>query len=98
MLLLSLADGAGVTRQPDRELVAEPVDNVVGPGGLDQLQRQAGPLRELRFDQPPDQRAVDSGSSDGHGRLLPGEVMTMTTHCRSPVEHVSPARMAYRFM
>ncbi|GID97165.1 hypothetical protein ACFQFC_02845 [Amorphoplanes digitatis] len=71
MLLLGLTDGAGVPRQPDRELVAEPMNDVVRSARHGHSQRQTGPLRELRFEQFSHKRAVDSGSGIHHEPLVP---------------------------
>ena len=46
-----LVGGPADARQPRRQLVTEPVDVVVGPVGVDQLDRQVGPLRELPGEQ-----------------------------------------------
>jgi hypothetical protein len=48
--------------QPDGQLLAQPVDHMVRAGRVEQLQREPGPLRELRIDQAPDQRGVDCGA------------------------------------
>ena len=50
--------GPVAPRQPQRELVAEAVDDVDRPVAR-ALERQVGPVRELLDDELPDERVVD---------------------------------------
>lgn len=66
-----LLDRAGMAREPNGQLLAQPVDHMVRAGRGEQKQRQLGPLRELRIDQTPRQRGVDCrGCLDGQEQLL----------------------------
>jgi hypothetical protein len=53
-----LLGGPPDARQPSGQVVAEPVDVVIGPVRLDRIDRQVGPVRELPGEQATHQRDV----------------------------------------
>src|SRR5690606_28311709 len=57
-LLLRLGSGPGGARQPQREVVTDPVDVVVGAVVRHLAQRQPSPLRALLGEQPPGEVGV----------------------------------------
>ena len=57
-LLRRLVGGPPDARQPSGEVVAEPIDVVIGPVRDDRIDRQVGPVRELPGEQATHERDV----------------------------------------
>ena len=53
-----LGGGPADARQSSGQLVAKPIDVVIGPVGHDRLDRQLGPPRKLSFEQAPHERGI----------------------------------------